>query len=71
MTNHSKYNQGCQPSKTPSCHTKILLTKLDFKAEYRWLHMAPKTAIQSAVVFDDFALVELRLPFGGAPCLSH
>ena len=51
--------------------TRILLTKLDFKAAYRRLHMAPETAIQSAVVFDDFALVALRLTFGGAPCPSH
>ena len=51
--------------------TRILLTKLDFKAAYRRLHLAPTTAVQSAVTFDEFALVALRLTFGGAPCPSY
>ena len=50
--------------------TKILLTKLDFKAAYRRLHLAPATAIQSVVTLDALAFLALRLTFGGAPCPS-
>ena len=51
--------------------TRILLTKLDFKAAYRRLHFASQTATQAVVIFDQLALLALRLTFGGAACPSQ
>jgi hypothetical protein len=52
----------------------IWLRKEDFKSAYRRLHLKASTAITSAVAIeiegDDFILIPLRLPFGGAPCPS-
>ena len=47
--------------------TRILMTKLDFKAAYRRLHTSSLTASQAVVIIDDIALLALRMTFGGAP----
>ena len=52
----------------------IWLRKEDFKSAYRRLHLKASTAITSAVAIemkgDNYILIPLRLPFGGAPCPS-
>ena len=47
--------------------TRILITKLDFKAAYRCLHTSGQTASQAIVIIDDIALLALHMTFGGAP----
>jgi hypothetical protein len=48
----------------------ILLTKVDLKSAYRWLHYTAAMAVQACVLVCNLLLVALRLTFGGAanPC---
>jgi len=45
---------------------RILQTKADMKSAYRRLHYAADTAVQAMVTLGPFALIALRLTFGGA-----
>lgn len=45
---------------------RILQTKTDLKSAYRRLHYHWATAIQAMVLFGQFALLALRMTFGGA-----
>ena len=47
--------------------TRILMTKLDFKAAYRLLHTSDTTASQAIVIIEDMALLALCMTFEGAP----
>ena len=45
--------------------TRILITKLDFKAAYRRLHTSGHTtASQAIVIINDIAILALRMTFG-------
>ena len=55
---------------------RIMLTKVDWKAAYRRVHLDPDTAVQCCTTLDGILLCALRLTFGGRPappdfsCLS-
>jgi hypothetical protein len=51
-------------------NTRIYVSKIDFKAAYRRLHLHHLTAVQSCTQIPDLeiGLLPLRLTFGGAPC---
>lgn len=55
---------------------RILLTKVDWKAAYRRVHLDFNTSVQCCTHLEDLLLCPLRLTFGGAPagpdfsCLS-
>ena len=52
-------------------HSRIFISKIDFKSAYRRLHYAWRLAIQAITAHKDLAYIALRLTFGGAACPSE
>jgi len=46
--------------------TRIVMSKYDLDAAYRWLHVLPEQTIQYVTVIDKMGYIPLRLPFGVA-----
>jgi hypothetical protein len=53
------------------CEESIFQTKVDWKAAYRYFHLAVTLVMQSGVFIADFLLLALQLTFGGAANPSH
>lgn len=54
-------------------NNRILCSKIDFKAAFRRMHLAWRTALRSCTLLpdDELALIFIRLTFGGKACPSE
>ncbi len=52
-------------------YTKILGGKSDFKSAYRRVTLNGETAVKCMIMCEDYALLSLRLTFGGSPCSNE